>query len=135
MGREHEQDHHDRPQHGTVDVRGNTVAPSGRLWAFASYSRFIRPGAIRIGTTTSSTGLEVSAFRNGDGSIAVVVLNTSSSRQAATFVLRGLDAAHVTPYLTDTTHELSAQTPPKATNSAFTATLPSRSLVTYDIQP
>ena len=123
------------PNTGLVEVKGNTVATSGRLWAFASYSRFIRPGAVRIGTTTSAAGLEVSAFRNSDGSIAVVVLNSAHSRQVATFSLRGLGAAHVTPYLTDTSHELSAQTPITVRNSAFTATLPPRSLVSYDIRP
>jgi glucuronoarabinoxylan endo-1,4-beta-xylanase len=122
------------PNTGLVEVKGNTVASSGRLWAFASYSRFIRPGAVRIGTTTSDAGLEVSAFRNSDGSIAVVVLNSAHSHQAATFSLRGVSGTHVTPYLTDTSHELSAQSPITVRNSAFTATLPPRSLVTYDIR-
>ncbi|MGH2852504.1 MAG: glycoside hydrolase family 30 beta sandwich domain-containing protein [Solirubrobacteraceae bacterium] len=122
------------PNTGLVDVKGNTVATSGRLWAFASYSRFIRPGATRIGTTTTGAGLEVSAFRNSDGSIAVVVLNSAHSRQAATFSVRGLGGAHAVPYLTDTTHALSAQTPITVRSGAFTATLPPRSLVTYDIR-
>ena len=123
------------PNTGLVDVKGNTVATSGRLWAFASYSRFIRPGAIRIGTTTSDAGLEVSAFRNSDESIAIVVLNSTHRRQIVTFSLRGLDAAHVTPYLTDTSDQLSAQTPITVRSSAFTATQPPRSLVSYDIRP
>jgi O-glycosyl hydrolase len=122
------------PNTGLVKVKGNTVAASGRLWAFASYSRFIRPGAVRIGTTTSDAGLEASAFRNSDGSTAVIVLNRAHRRQAATFSLRGLREARVTPYLTDTTHQLSAQTPITVRNRAFTATLPPRSLVTYDIR-
>jgi glucuronoarabinoxylan endo-1,4-beta-xylanase len=122
------------PNTGLVEVKGNTVGTSGRLWAFASYSRFIRPGAVRIGTTTRRTGLEVSAFRDSDGSIAVIVLNSTHSRQATTFSVRGLSGAHVTPYLTDTTHALSAQTPITVRNNAFTATLPPRSLVTYDIR-
>jgi O-glycosyl hydrolase len=122
------------PNTGLVDVKGNTVATSGRLWAFASYSRFIRPGAVRIGTTTSRAGLEVSAFRNSDGSIAVVVLNSGHRRQVATFSLQGLSATHVTPYLTDTSHQLSARTPITIRKSDFTATLPPRSLVTYDIR-
>jgi O-glycosyl hydrolase len=122
------------PNTGLVEVKGNTVATSGRLWAFASYSRFIRPGAVRIGTTTSAAGLDVTAFRNSDGSIAVIVLNSAHSRQVATFSLRGLSGAHVTPYLTDTSHQLSAQSPVTVRNSAFTATLPPRSLVTYDIR-
>ncbi len=122
------------PNTGLVDVKGNTVAASGRLWAFASYSRFVRPGAVRIGTTTSDAGLDVTAFRNSDGSIAVVVLNTAHSGEVVTFSLPGLSGAHVTPYLTDTSHQLSAQSPITVKNSAFTATLPPRSLVTYDIR-
>jgi O-glycosyl hydrolase len=122
------------PNTGLVDVQGNTVATSGRLWAFASYSRFVRPGAVRIGAAASAAGLDVTAFRNSDGSIAVTVLNSAHSGQAATFSLRGLGGTHVTPYLTDTSHGLSAQTPITVRNSAFTATLPPRSLVTYDIR-
>jgi O-glycosyl hydrolase len=122
------------PNTGLVDVQGSTVAASGRLWAFAGYSRFVRPGAVRIGATRSATGLDVAAFRNSDGSIAVVVLNTVHSRQVAAFSVRGLGGAHVTPYLTDTSHQLSAQSAITVSGGAFTATLPPRSLVTYDIR-
>jgi O-glycosyl hydrolase len=122
------------PNTGLVEVKGDTVAPSGRLWAFASYSRFIRPGAVRVGTTTRRARLEAAAFRNRDGSIAVVVLNRTHGRQAASFSLRGLGRPHVTPYLTDRTHQLSAQTPIAVSHGAFTATVPPRALVTYDIR-
>jgi glucuronoarabinoxylan endo-1,4-beta-xylanase len=123
------------PNTGLVEVKGNMVSGSGRLWAFASYSRFVRPGALRLGTRTSAAGLEVSAFRNSDGSTAVIVLNTAHSPQAATFSLRGLGPAHaVTRYLTDATHQVSAQPPLPVSHSAFTATLPPRSLVTYDLR-
>jgi O-glycosyl hydrolase len=132
VGRQH--DLHDRPNTGLVEVKANKVATCGRLWAFASYSRFIRPDAVRIGATARRAGLEVSAFRNRDGSAALIVLNTTRSRQTATLMLRMPGAAHVTPYLTDTTHNISAQTPITIRNDAFTATLPPRSLVSYDIR-
>ncbi|HTX10772.1 MAG TPA: glycoside hydrolase family 30 beta sandwich domain-containing protein [Solirubrobacteraceae bacterium] len=122
------------PNTGLVDVTGDTVAASGRLWAFASFSRFIRPGAVRIGTTTSDPGLEVSAFRNSERSIAVIALNTATRAQTAAFSLHRLDAPHITPYLTNATHQLSPQTPITVKNGAFTATLPPRSLVTYEIR-
>lgn len=77
----------------------------------------------------------MSAFRNSDGLIAVVVLNSAHGRRVATFSLRGLGAVHVTPYLTDTSHHLSAQSPITAKRGSFTATLPPRSLVSYDIRP
>ena len=121
------------PNTGLVDVESDKVARSGRLWAFAGYSRFIRPGAVRIGATTSDAGLEASAFRNSDGSIAVIVLNSTSGRHAATFSIRGLDGHRVTPYLTDATHQLSAQAAITVSNGAFAATLPPRSLISYDI--
>ena len=124
------------PNTGLVDVKADGVAASGRLWAFAGYSRFIRPGAVRIGATTSRAGLGVSAYRNSDGSVAVVALNGARRRQVATFSLRGLHGAHlVTPYLTDSSHELSAQPQITVGKDAFTATLPPRSLVSYDIRP
>jgi glucuronoarabinoxylan endo-1,4-beta-xylanase len=119
---------------GLVEVKGNTVTGSGRLWAFAGYSRFIRPGAVRIGTVTSATVLKVSAFRNSDGSIALVVLNSAKAAQVATFSLAGLTGAHVTPYLTNASNGLSAQAPFAVTKGAFTATLPPRSLVSYEIR-
>ena len=41
------------------------------------FSKFIRPGAVRIGCVSSRDALEATAFRNPDGRIAVVVLNRS----------------------------------------------------------
>ena len=123
------------PNTGLVDVRGTTVTASGRLWAFAGYSRFARPGAVRIGTTSRDASLEVSAFRNRAGSTAVVVLNRAHRGQTATFALHGIAGTHVVPYLTDTSHHLSSQSAIAVKNGTFTATLPSRSLVTYDIHP
>jgi O-glycosyl hydrolase len=122
------------PNTGLVYVHANKVATSGRLWAFAGYSRFIRPGAVRIGAMTSSTNLEVSAFRNTNGSVAVIALNSSRTSQAATFSMHGLDSGQATPYVTDDTHELAPQARVSVSNSTFTATLPPRSLVSYAIR-
>jgi O-glycosyl hydrolase len=118
-----------------IQINGTTVAPSGRLWAFANYSRFVRPGAVRIGTSTSDGALEITAFRNRNGSVAIVVLNTATSAQTASFSLRhtGASGPVAIPYLTDDTHGTAAQSPLAIRHGSFTATLPARSLVTYDI--
>jgi glucuronoarabinoxylan endo-1,4-beta-xylanase len=123
------------PNTGLAEVKGDSVRSSGRLWAFAGYSRFVRPGAVRIGARTSDAHLEVTAFLNRNGSIAVIALNRDRSRQTATFSVRGLHGAQVTTYLTDTTHHLARQTPTTLRDSAFTSTQPPRSLITYDIRP
>jgi O-glycosyl hydrolase len=119
-----------------IQINGSTVSPSGRLWAFANYSRFIRPGAVRIGATTSDTGLDLTAFRNEDGSVAIVVLNTETTADTVSFALQNLGLDHwgsVTPYLTDSTSDVAAQAPLDVRSGAFTDTLPARSLVTFVI--
>lgn len=55
-----------------------SLTPSGRLWAFGMFSRYIRPGAVRVGVSNVSSGLSMSAFRNTDGTLAVQILNNNS---------------------------------------------------------
>jgi glucuronoarabinoxylan endo-1,4-beta-xylanase len=116
-----------------LDTSTGTITPSGRLWAFANYSRFVRPGAIRIGSSSSNGDLDVTAFRNGNGSVAIVVLNTGATAQAASFSLRatGATGAVAIPYLTDDTHDTAAQGPVTVRHGSFGATLPADSLVTF----
>lgn len=47
---------------------------ASRLWALANWSRFVRPGATRIGTD-GGEGLRIAAFKNVDDSIAVVLIS------------------------------------------------------------
>jgi O-glycosyl hydrolase len=59
-----------------IDEEAGTYRVSKRLWALAAYSRFIRPGAVRVGAVAAVPSLKVSAFANPGGSRVVVVLNT-----------------------------------------------------------
>jgi glucuronoarabinoxylan endo-1,4-beta-xylanase len=120
-----------------VQINGSTVTASARLWAFANYSRFVRPGAVRIGATTADSNLELTAFRNVNGSVAIVVLNTGTSPDTVSFALRHLgirNAALATPYLTDSSSDTAAQPPVPVVRGTLTATLPARSLVTFAIR-
>lgn len=118
-----------------IQIDGSTVIPSGRLWAFANFSRFVRPGAVRIGATTADTGLDLTAFRNRDGSAAIVVLNTGTTPDTVSFGLQNMGLhggpAVVTPYVTDSTSDTAAQAPMFTRSGNFTSTLPARSLVTF----
>lgn len=49
----------------------NTLA---YIWHF---SHFIMPGAVRIGFSRYSTALDITAFKNSDGTLAGVILNTT----------------------------------------------------------
>jgi O-glycosyl hydrolase len=120
-----------------VQINGSTVTASARLWAFANYSRFVRPGAVRIGASTADGNLELTAFRNLNGSTAIVVLNTGTSPDTVSFALRNLGVRNgslATPYLTDSSSDTAAQAPVPVTGGTLTATLPARSLVTFDIR-
>jgi O-glycosyl hydrolase len=117
-----------------IQINGSTVAPSGRLWAFANYSRYVRPGAVRIAATSSNSGVDLTAFKNTNGTIAVVALNTLSSSDAITYSLSGTgtpNGATVTPYLTNSSSNVAAQAATSVSGGSFSATIPARSLVTY----
>jgi O-glycosyl hydrolase len=119
---------------GLIQINGSTVAASGRLWAFANYSRYVHPGAVRIGATSSNSGVDLAAFKNPDGTVAIVALNTLSSSDAITYSLSGTGSANgatVTPYLTNASNDVAAQAATSVSGGAFSATIPARSLVTY----
>jgi hypothetical protein len=119
-----------------IQINGSSVIPSGRLWAFANFSDFVRLGAVRIGATTSEGNLTLGAFKNTDGTIAIVALNTGSSSGPVMFSLTGTgvqNGAVVTPHLTNSSSNVAAQATTTVSAGAFSATLPARSLVTYTI--
>ena len=58
-----------------VDPEQDEVYFTPLYYTLAHFSRFIRPGAVRIGFENSDDSLMVTAVQNPDGSIAVVVFN------------------------------------------------------------
>lgn len=115
-----------------IQANGTGFRTSKRLYAMANYSRFIRPGATRIGASSPDANLRLSAYRNSDGSIAVVVLNAATSAISVNYALQNasVDSGTATPYLTNSTSSTAA-----INSGMFTATGPARSLVTYAIRP
>jgi glucosylceramidase len=65
----------------TIDPSSASVTPTADFYALGHFSRFVRPGARRIGSTTfQSQGVESVAFVNDDGSHALVVWNGWGAR-------------------------------------------------------
>lgn len=118
---------------GLLHLTNNTVQVSSRFWAFANYSRFIRPGARRIAATSGDSSLETAAFRNFNGSTIIVALNTASTDTTASFALRHTFGFRAIPYLTNASNNLARQAPLWLTRGTFSTTVPARSLVTYQI--
>ncbi|MET9865917.1 glycoside hydrolase family 30 beta sandwich domain-containing protein, partial [Streptomyces sp. NPDC006386] len=119
-----------------IQMDGENYHVSKRLWALANYSRFIRPGATRIGATASDGDLKLSAFRDTDGSVTVVALNAATAATPVSFSLRniGFSNGTATPYVTDGSRNMARQAAVPVTGGALRATVPARSLVTYTIR-
>ncbi|MBT8179131.1 MAG: glycosyl hydrolase family 30 [Eudoraea sp.] len=58
-----------------VDPEEDEVYFTPLYYTLSHFSRFIRPGAVRIGFENSDDSLMVTAAQNPDGSIAIVILN------------------------------------------------------------
>jgi glucosylceramidase len=59
----------------TADTNTGEVTFNPPHYVFGQFSRFIKPGARRIATTSNSDDFIATAFLNPDGKVAVVILN------------------------------------------------------------
>lgn len=79
---------------------------SARLWAFASYFRFARPGSVRVDAQTSVEEVYVSAYVNTNGTVSVPVINAAHFAYDLVIDLFGANVSTVTEYLTDNNHNV-----------------------------
>ncbi|MEW6760887.1 MAG: glycoside hydrolase family 30 beta sandwich domain-containing protein [Pseudomonadota bacterium] len=57
------------------------------------FTRYIKPGARRVGATTSRSTLDTVAFRNPDGALAIVVMNRTDGAQRYRLMIDGVETA------------------------------------------
>lgn len=74
-----------------VDTATGTIHRQSAYYYIGHFSRFIRPGALRVGVRVTHPDLEAVACRNPDGTIVVVTMNSTAS--AASFELRDRNRA------------------------------------------
>ena len=65
---------------GAITLDGNNVTRNPAYYIIAHASKFVRPGSVRIGST-SSTALPNVAFKTPDGKKVLIVLNDSGNLQ------------------------------------------------------
>ncbi|QJX48878.1 glycoside hydrolase family 30 protein [Hymenobacter taeanensis] len=71
------------------DTRSGRLLYTNSYYYIGHFSKFIRPGARRIATTASRDVLQTTAFRNPDGTVAVVVMNQTDQQQPFQLWIRG----------------------------------------------
>lgn len=76
-------------------VQNNMVRDSKLMWVMGNWSRFVRPGAVRLEMEgeMAADGLMLSAYRNADGSVAVVAINYG--KEDKTVNLKGIGSKAV----------------------------------------
>jgi O-glycosyl hydrolase len=110
-----------------------TFTPTKRFYVTGNFSLFVRPGWQMIGATYQpQSNVQITAFKNpSTGSFAIVAVNANSGSVSQPFTLSGLSATSVTPYITDSGHNLAAQSNITVSGSAFTASLGADSVTTF----
>ncbi|HVU56405.1 MAG TPA: glycoside hydrolase family 30 protein [Puia sp.] len=76
-----------------ADTRTGKLIYTNAYYYIGHFSKFIHPGARRIAASSNRAQLQTSAFANTDGSIAVIVLNTTDEKLPYRVILKGREAA------------------------------------------
>ncbi|OAA57846.1 glycoside hydrolase family 30 protein [Niveomyces insectorum RCEF 264] len=111
-----------------VDNGTNTYEVAKRLWAFAQFSRYVRPGATRIGAAAAGTA----------GLLAVVLINSGAAASTVTVKVAGVTvpagaAADVGLWGTDNTHNCEKTTASVGTDGTVSGTVPGHGMGTFVI--
>jgi glucosylceramidase len=76
-----------------ADTKAGKLIYTNAYYYIGHFSKFIRPGAKRIATSTTRDWLQATAFRNPDGKVAVVVMNSGDKPQDFQLWIKGQAAS------------------------------------------
>jgi len=63
----------------TIDSKTGAISRNDEYYALAHFSRFVLPGAVRVGSTATEKGIDNVAFQNrSNGSVVLVVVNSDT---------------------------------------------------------
>ncbi|MGD0339115.1 MAG: T9SS type A sorting domain-containing protein [Bacteroidota bacterium] len=104
-----------------------------RGYVMSQYSRFIRPGFVRVYATYPPRTLVYMTAYKSDSQLIIVVVNTGSSSIAQTFRIQNLagGTAVLTPYVTSATKNCNQESDITASDGSFTTTLDGSSVTTF----
>jgi len=116
-----------------IRLAGDSYEVSKRLWAMAQFSRFVRPGAVRIDAEGGNEEVHVSAFTNSDGVVTVQVINNSTNATDIELIFDGGKIpASLKSFLTDNENDLTdLGQVTTGNNGTWESTLPARSMLSF----
>lgn len=117
-----------RRQYGPMKEDGSI---SKRGYNMAHFSKFIRPGYVRVDATKNpDENIYISAYK-GDNKVVIVAINRGTSELAENFVLKNGTASKVSSWITDENRNMENQSDIEASGNLFTAKLPAQSVTTF----
>lgn len=112
---------------GTISKRG---------YSMAHYSKFVRPGDVRVDATKNpANGVYVSAYKGENNKIVIVAINKNTSGVNQRFTVQNGTASAVSSWVTDSTRNLAAGSALQISGNGFSADLPAQSVTTFVVQP
>ncbi|CAH8768573.1 glycoside hydrolase family 30 protein [Paenibacillus dendritiformis] len=111
----------------------NTYQLTKRYYTFGNYSKYIKPGYVRIGATANpKPGVHVSAYKDpATGSFTIVAVNDSDATAELNVVPNGFTAGRLTPYVTNNSLSLAQGHNVPLINGKFQAIVAPKSVVTF----
>lgn len=107
---------------GTISKRGYNMA---------HFSKFVRPGYVRVDATKSpGSNLYVSAYKGG-GKAVIVAINKNTSNVSQKFTIQNGNVGSIASWTTDGSRNLAYGSGYQVSGGSFTAQLPARSVTTF----
>ena len=114
-----------------IPIENNEPIVTGRLWAFGQWSRYVRPGAVRLEASGSTSTLLTSAFKNTDGSVSVQTINNANSSASVRISTSGFTASSAAAYVTSNSTNAISTLSTSLSKGVVSASVPGRAMVTF----
>ena len=118
-----------RRSYGLIKENSNV---SKRGYCLAQYSKFVRPGDVRVDATEQpSSKVYVSAYKNSKNQVTIVAVNKSTTGYSQNFSLSSGNITDVDRYRTSSNENLALTENLASSGSSFNAQLPASSVSTF----
>jgi glucuronoarabinoxylan endo-1,4-beta-xylanase len=116
---------------------GSASNPPKRVYTMGNFSKFVRPGYVRVGISGVPSSVHMVPFVSPtDGTVAIVALNEGSSAVNVSFFVSGAGwPSTVTPYVTSASSNLAAGTAITVAAGRFSGSLEAQSVTTFVGKP
>jgi glucuronoarabinoxylan endo-1,4-beta-xylanase len=111
----------------------NTKVWTKRFWIMGNFSRFVRPGYMRVSTSgTVPAGVKLTAYRNlADGTVVVVAINNNNSATPLSLFVSGVVPCSITPWVTSATDSIVSKSAITVSNARLSASLEAKSVTSF----